>query len=166
MSAAPWQETPAKVVLEFRKGSENCKRKVRLSHGSQPVPPQLYGRVPPQAWEGLVADCSALALEHPHLAPATCGCCAENLFGMLNCESCMFLPMVPCMLAASLHLRSMLQRTVISGLRQPWLRWWLSAGTGMNPAPHARAWGTRLYHDKHATCKSCKFRLVEWHFVG
>mmetsp|Transcript_7911 Transcript_7911/g.16325 ORF Transcript_7911/g.16325 Transcript_7911/m.16325 type:complete len:193 (+) Transcript_7911:52-630(+) len=80
---APWQENPAKVVLEFKKGTKNCKRTVQLSHGPL-LPAQLQGRVAPSQWAGLVADCTALIDSHPHLAPATCACCAQNLFAALN----------------------------------------------------------------------------------
>ena len=100
---APWQETQLRVVIEFKKASRKgvarrrrsrqanhalpkkhpqdssgMKRKITLTHNGKAMAPQLQGRIDPNAWAALLADCEQLGLEHPYCAAPTAGCCLEN----------------------------------------------------------------------------------------
>mmetsp|Transcript_34154 Transcript_34154/g.75756 ORF Transcript_34154/g.75756 Transcript_34154/m.75756 type:complete len:190 (-) Transcript_34154:1259-1828(-) len=82
---APWAETPAKVVIEFKKGSDGMKRKITLTHQSNALPQQLYGRVAPEVWAGFMADCERLCEQHPYVASPTASCCAMNVASFFLC---------------------------------------------------------------------------------
>jgi hypothetical protein len=53
---APWQEDATKVVVEFLKSSSGAKRTIQLKHSAAAVPPQMQGRISPQAWQAFMAD--------------------------------------------------------------------------------------------------------------
>ncbi|GAX77553.1 hypothetical protein CEUSTIGMA_g4997.t1 [Chlamydomonas eustigma] len=80
-SLAPWSETPLRVIIEFKRSSEGCKRDIKLTHRKDTMPPQLFNRVTPQAFEALMNDCEHLATEHPYLAAANMDCFCQNLAG-------------------------------------------------------------------------------------
>lgn len=67
--AAPWQETPDKVVIEFKRSGRGASRVIELAHAAGALPPQLAARgVPLSAWDALMADVGALAASHPYSA--------------------------------------------------------------------------------------------------
>jgi hypothetical protein len=61
-------ETNWRVVVEFLKSSAPGRgRVIRFNHRGDALPPQLAGRVAPQAWAALMADADALAASHPYV---------------------------------------------------------------------------------------------------
>lgn len=67
--AAPWSETPNKVVIEFKRSGRGGSRVIELAHAAGVLPPQLAARgVPLQVWDALMADVNALAAAHPYSA--------------------------------------------------------------------------------------------------
>lgn len=92
---APWQETPDKVVVEFKRSGRGAHRVIELSHAPGVLPPQLAQRqVPPATWDALMAEVQALAAQHPYTAKpggkdvARWACCFALLsvigFGMVE----------------------------------------------------------------------------------
>ena len=111
MAQAPWSENELKVVVEFQKSSTKGEqllqvyklllwppltepahciagpgRKIVLKHSAKALPPQLYGRVSPEAWAAFMTDVEQLALSHPYTAPPTAACCCKNIGGLFCCE--------------------------------------------------------------------------------
>jgi hypothetical protein len=71
---APWQETPDKVVVEFKRSGRGRHRVIELSHAPGSMPPQLAQRgVPSAVWDALAADAGALAASHPYTAKPQAG---------------------------------------------------------------------------------------------
>lgn len=54
--AAPWQEGPHKVVVEFLKSGSGASRLIQLKHTAAVLPPQLQGRISPHVWQAFMAD--------------------------------------------------------------------------------------------------------------
>jgi hypothetical protein len=54
--AAPWHESPYKVVVEFLKSSSDAKRTIQLKHSAAVAPPQLQGRISPHVWQAFMTD--------------------------------------------------------------------------------------------------------------
>jgi hypothetical protein len=66
---APWQETPDKVVVEFKRSGRGARRVIELTHIAGVLPPQLAARgVLPATWDALMQDVAALAASHPYTA--------------------------------------------------------------------------------------------------
>lgn len=95
MAAAPWSETDAKVVVEFKRSNVGAGRVIELSHASGVLPPQLSARgVPLSVWNALMDDINALAATHPYTAKpggkqvagwAGCFCLLSVIgFGVVN----------------------------------------------------------------------------------
>lgn len=69
----PWAETPTKVVLEFLKSNQGSKRVITMKHNGQALPPQLAGRVTPQAWAAFMQEVYYLADHHPYVIKPSAG---------------------------------------------------------------------------------------------
>ena len=52
--------------MEFQKASDRG-RIILLKHSPAVLPPQLYGRVAPEAWAAFMNDCQTLAQTHPYV---------------------------------------------------------------------------------------------------
>ena len=54
MAPPPWQETPTKAIIEFRKVSGLVHRRVQLTHSREAMPSQLQHRIPFELWTQLL----------------------------------------------------------------------------------------------------------------
>lgn len=100
--AAPWAEGPYKVVVEFLKSGSGAKRTIQLKHSAAVVPPQLQGRITPQAWQAFMTDIEQVwgRAAAAVLLPCTPDACSRNPAGLQRassnlaplCERCLTTP--------------------------------------------------------------------------
>ncbi|KAI8468034.1 MAG: hypothetical protein J3K34DRAFT_523242 [Monoraphidium minutum] len=66
--AAPWEENPYKVVVEFQRSSAGVgNRTIKLRHSPNVVPLQLQGRISPTTWQMFMQEVQRLAECHPYV---------------------------------------------------------------------------------------------------
>jgi hypothetical protein len=88
MAQAPWSENQFKVVVEFLKGNQGSKRIITLKHSPAQLPPQLQGRVDPQAWSAFMQDVQQVAQTHPYVVAPSAGRVCGWLGGAVMGECC------------------------------------------------------------------------------
>lgn len=61
------------MVLEFLKSNQGAKRVITMKHNGQALPPQLAGRITPQAWAAFMQEVYYLADHHPYVIKPSAG---------------------------------------------------------------------------------------------
>lgn len=82
-SMAPWDDTPVRVVIEFKKGGQGAHRKIEVTKHRDMMPPQLYGRVEMPVWQGFMTEVQQMADQHPYLQMPSASICCNNMGALL-----------------------------------------------------------------------------------